>query len=117
VLLGLVCPLVGVYFLLRRMIFLGVALPQVSAAGIAASFLGYRVIAGAHEYLQGGERTLAMIGSFAFTLVALLVLAAFERLGRQTVEARIGFTYALAAAASSRRPGRVSPSSRRCSPA
>jgi ABC-type Mn2+/Zn2+ transport system permease subunit len=99
VLVGLACPLVGVYFVLRRMIFLGVALPQVSAAGIAASFLGYRVIAGAHEYLQGGERTLAMIGSFAFTLVALLVLAAFERLGRQTVEARIGFTYALAAAA------------------
>ena len=27
VLVGLICPLVGVYFVLRRMIFLGVALP------------------------------------------------------------------------------------------
>lgn len=99
VLVGVVCPLVGVYFVLRRMIFLGVALPQVSAAGIAASFLGYRLMVGMHQYLEGGERTLAMLGSFAFTLVALVVLAAFERLGRQTVEARIGFTYALAAAA------------------
>ena len=42
VLVGLVCPLVGVYFVLRRMIFLGVALPQLSAAGIAFSFLVYR---------------------------------------------------------------------------
>ena len=41
VLVGTVCPLVGVYFVLRRMIFLGVALPQVSAAGIAASFFAW----------------------------------------------------------------------------
>jgi ABC-type Mn2+/Zn2+ transport system permease subunit len=99
VLVGVVCPLVGVYFVLRRMIFLGVALPQVSAAGIASSFLAYRLLVGSHESLELSERVLAMIGSFGFTLVALLVLAAFERLGRETVEARIGFTYALAAAA------------------
>jgi len=37
---------VGVYFVLRRMIFLGVALPQVSAAGIAFAFLVYRILAG-----------------------------------------------------------------------
>ena len=42
VLVGAVCPLVGVYFVLRRMIFLGVALPQLSASGIAFSFLLYR---------------------------------------------------------------------------
>ena len=57
VLVGLVCPLVGVYFVLRRMIFLGVALPQVSAAGIAFSFLGYRLVMGPHEHGEGGERT------------------------------------------------------------
>ena len=33
VLVGCLCPLIGVYFVLRRMIFLGVALPQVSFAG------------------------------------------------------------------------------------
>jgi ABC-type Mn2+/Zn2+ transport system permease subunit len=99
VLVGLVCPLVGVYFVLRRMIFLGVALPQVSAAGIAFAFLAYRAVVGVHAHEEPNERALAMAGSFAFTLVGLLVLAALERRGRETVEARIGTTYALAASA------------------
>jgi ABC-type Mn2+/Zn2+ transport system permease subunit len=50
VLVGLVCPLVGVYFVLRRMIFLGVALPQLSAAGIAFSFVAYRLASASHEH-------------------------------------------------------------------
>ena len=33
-LVGLVCPLVGVYLVLRRLIFMGVALPQISSCGI-----------------------------------------------------------------------------------
>lgn len=99
VLVGLVCPLVGVYFVLRRMIFLGVALPQLSAAGIAFAFFAYRAVVGVHAHEEPSERALAMAGSFAFTLVGLLVLAALERRGRETVEARIGTTYALAAAA------------------
>ncbi len=98
VLVGVVCPLVGAYFVLRRMIFLGVALPQLSAAGIAFSFVGYRLAVGPHEHGNVSERELAMLGSFAFTLGGLLVLTAFERRGRETVEARIGVTYAIAAA-------------------
>ncbi len=98
VLVGVVCPLVGAYFVLRRMIFLGVALPQLSAAGIAFSFVGYRLAVGPHEHGNLSERSLAMVGSFAFTLGGLLVLTAFERRGRETVEARIGVTYAIAAA-------------------
>ena len=98
VLVGLVCPLAGVYFVLRRMIFLGVALPQLSAAGIAFSFVGYRMAVGVHEHGNVSERSLAMVGAFAFTLGGILVLAAMERRGRETVEARIGVTYALAAA-------------------
>ena len=99
VLVGLLCPLVGVYFLLRRMIFLGVALPQLSAAGIAFAFLVYRTAVGIHEHGAPSERLLALVGSFGFTLAGLLVLAALERRGRETIEARIGTTYALAAAA------------------
>jgi ABC-type Mn2+/Zn2+ transport system permease subunit len=98
VIVGLVCPLVGAYFVLRRMIFLGVALPQLSAAGIAFSFVAYRLAVGPHEHGNVSERSLAMVGSFAFTLAGLLVLTAFERRGRETVEARIGVTYAIAAA-------------------
>ena len=81
------------------MIFLGVALPQVSAAGIAFAFLAYRGLVGSHQHAAPSERLLAMAGSFGFTLVGLLVLAALERRGRGTVEGRIGATYALAAAA------------------
>jgi len=98
VLVGLVCPLIGVYFVLRRMIFLGVALPQLSAAGIACSFFVYRVLVGPHQHFELTERGVAMIGSFAFTLAGLLILAALERY-KETVEARIGITYAIAAAA------------------
>jgi len=99
VLVGFVCPLVGVYFVLRRMIFLGVALPQVSAAGIAFSFLAYKVAVGPHEQLEVSEHVLAIVGSLVFTLVVTVVLAALERRGKPTVEARIGTTYAVAAAA------------------
>jgi len=99
VLVGAVCPLVGVYFVLRRMIFLGVALPQVSAAGIAFAFFGYKLIVGPHEHFEMNERLIAVVGSVAFTLAATLALSLFERRGRGTVEARIGTTYAVAAAA------------------
>jgi ABC-type Mn2+/Zn2+ transport system permease subunit len=99
VLVGLVCPLVGGYFVLRRMIFLGVALPQVSAAGIAFSFLVYKLLVGQHTHPGVSERAIAIVGSFAFTLLATLLLALFEARGREAVEARIGTTYAVAAAA------------------
>ena len=81
VLLGLVLPLVGGYFLLRRMIFLGVALPQISAAGIGFAFLLYSTLAGPHQHGTGSEHLLALLGSFAFTMVGLVVLAALERVG------------------------------------
>jgi len=99
VLVGVVCPLVGVYFVLRRMIFLGVALPQLSSAGIAFAFLVFRTFVGVHEHGVTSERVLAIVGSVGFTLAGLLVLVALERRGRETVEARIGVTYAVAAAA------------------
>jgi ABC-type Mn2+/Zn2+ transport system permease subunit len=97
-LVGLVCPLVGVYFVLRRMIFLGVALPQISSAGIAFSFFAYRAMIGAHQHGNASERLLATLGSLAFTLGGLAVLAALER-RRENVEARIGVSYAVASAA------------------
>jgi ABC-type Mn2+/Zn2+ transport system permease subunit len=99
IVVGLVCPLVGVYFVLRRMIFLGVALPQLSAAGVAFAFL-LTSLAGVHQHGEAGERALALVGSLGFAFVGLLVLAALERHGRETLEARIGITYAFAAAVS-----------------
>lgn len=97
---GLVCPLVGVYLLLRRMVFWGVALPQVSAAGIAFAFLlqGFGI-----DFLAGGEgheKHLAIFGAVVFTFLAILVLAAFERRKGGVADGRLGTLYAAASAAS-----------------
>jgi len=98
VLIGCLCPLMGVYFVLRRMIFLGVALPQLSSAGIALAFLVYRMCVGQHQHFVPSERWLTLLGALSCTLVGLLILAMLARY-RDMVEARIGVTYALAAAA------------------
>lgn len=97
---GLVCPLVGAYFLLRRLVFWGVALPQVSTAGIAFAFLlqgmGFDWLAGG----EAGERHLAIVGAVLFTGLAILALVWLERRGQGAGEGRIGALYALAGAAS-----------------
>lgn len=97
---GFVCPLVGVYFLLRRLVFWGVALPQVSAAGIAFAFmlegLGLSLLAGGETH----EKHLAILASIIFTGLAILALAALERRGRGSSEGRLGTLYAIAWAAS-----------------
>ncbi len=98
VLIGIVCPLVGVYFVLRRMIFLGVALPQLSGAGIAFALAVHRKMIGPHLHLDATDATLARVGAMTFTLTGILVLAALERRGRAIIEARIGVTYAVAGA-------------------
>lgn len=100
VVVGFVCPLVGVYLLLRRLVFWGVTLPQVSAAGIAFAFLlqglGVTFLAGG----EGHEKHLAIIGSVVFTLLAILAMAALERGGAGVSEGRLGALYAAASAAS-----------------
>jgi ABC-type Mn2+/Zn2+ transport system permease subunit len=77
-LVGVICPWVGVYFIMRRIIFLGVALPQVSSAGIALAFflhnLGWHFLP--HDV---GERWMALGGSIALTLLAILGMALLER--------------------------------------
>lgn len=96
---GLVCPLVGVYIILRRMVFWGVALPQVSAAGIASALMlqgwGVTWLSGGHE----GERHLAIVGAVVFTGAAILALAWLERRGGSGGDGRLGALYAAAGAA------------------
>ena len=99
VVIGFVCPLVGVYLVLRRLVLLGIALPQVSAAGIAFAYLLHTL--GVHLYPhQAEEQLMALTGSILFVVVALLILVALERHGRGMIEGRLGATYAAAAAAS-----------------
>src|SRR5947199_10144244 len=95
-LVGLICPLVGVYLVLRRLIFMGVALPQISSCGIAFAFALHAW--GIVPHFEGSEHTLAFAGSSAFTLTAILVLSLLERRGRGFMEGAIGMAYVLAGA-------------------
>lgn len=99
-LVGAVCPLVGVYLVLRRLVFMGVALPQISSAGIAFA-LSMHVWFGHGAESHGEEqRLLALIGSTGFTLAAILWLSLMEKRGRGSVEGRLGTAYVVAMAAS-----------------
>ena len=98
VLVGLACPLVGVFLVMRRLVFMGVALPQISSTGVAVAlsvplWLGLKL----NEH---GAHALAFAGSIAFALVAILVLAFLERRGRGQPEGRLGTAYVVAAALS-----------------
>lgn len=96
---GLVCPQVGLFFVLRRMVLLGIALPQISNAGIAFAFLLHTL--GLHFfYHTESDKAMALTGSIVFTFIAIFVLAILERKQKEFTEYRIGFAYALAGAAS-----------------
>lgn len=101
VLVGFACPLVGVFLVLRRLVFLGVALPQISSTGIAIAFsvpmwLGLL----RPEHAAHSEHLYAFAGSTVFSLAAILVMALLERRGRGSPEGRLGTAYVVAAALS-----------------
>lgn len=95
-LIGFVCPLVGVYLVLRRLIFMAVALPQVSSCGIAFAFAlhSWHIIPHLEEQSEHG---LAFAGASVFALGALVLLA-FNKGRTRDPEGRIGTLYVLAGA-------------------
>jgi len=101
VLIGFACPLVGVFLVLRRLVFMGVALPQISSTGVAIA-LSVPIWLGLlrPEHAAHTEHLLAFAGSMLFTLAAILVLAFLERRGRGLPEGRLGTAYVVAAALS-----------------
>ena len=93
---GLVLPLVGVLMYARRMVFLGVALPQLSTCGIAAAVFWHLTF---HQQDPAhSDFLLALIGSTIVTTGTLVLLAMIERNSRSLVEGRIGVVYILAGA-------------------
>ncbi len=101
VLIGFACPLVGVFLVLRRLVFMGVALPQLSSTGVAIA-LSVPVWLGAlpPEHTAHQEHVLAFAGSMVFSIGAILILAFLERRGRGLPEGRLGAAYVVAAALS-----------------
>jgi ABC-type Mn2+/Zn2+ transport system permease subunit len=101
VLVGLVCPIVGVFLVMRRLVFMGVALPQISSTGVAIAlslplWIGFNL----SEHSSHSAHMLAFIGSITFSLTAIMVLAFLERRGRGQPEGRLGTAYVVAAALS-----------------
>jgi ABC-type Mn2+/Zn2+ transport system permease subunit len=92
---ALLCSLLGVYLVLRRLVLIGVALPQASAAGIAAVFwlTGHGHGSGADTHL------VALAGSLGATFAALGLLVLGRRRARSPDEWRIGALFAIASAA------------------
>jgi ABC-type Mn2+/Zn2+ transport system permease subunit len=101
VLVGFACPLVGVFLVVRRLVFMGVALPQISSTGVAIAlslplWFGFKVAGHPSE----SAHLLAFVGSITLSLAAILILAFLERHGRGQPEGRLGTAYVVAAALS-----------------
>ena len=99
ILIGFACPLVGMFLVLRRLVFMGVALPQISSTGVIIAlcvpmWLGILQ----PEHTEHVEHLLAFTGSILFSLSAILLLAFLERRGRGLPEGRLGTGYVVAAA-------------------
>ena len=93
-LVGAVAPLVGVFLLARRMVFIGIALPQVSTAGVAGAFLWHAYSHG-HLSRDVNDFVIALVGSSILTFFSLVILVLLERRGHGLGEGRIGMLYAL----------------------
>lgn len=90
--IAVTCSLLGVYVVLRRIVFVGAALAQISSAGIALAYwlagLGFATTLARHPEAL----------SLAATLASVLFFAGTSR-GPIPPDARIGVWYAVAAAA------------------
>jgi zinc transport system permease protein len=93
VVIGVACAVLGVYVVLRRIVFVGAALAQLSSAGIGlALFLaGFGLFGTSHTHTIGMSLVVTLAGAIFFGVGG----------GKRYVhhEATIGVTYAVAAAA------------------
>jgi ABC-type Mn2+/Zn2+ transport system permease subunit len=96
-LVGLACPIIGCFLILRRLIFLGVALPQVASAGVALT-MSLHIWIGSESMFHFFTES-PLTGSIVFTFVTIVALAIIERFGRSAGEGGLGALYVLTTAA------------------
>jgi ABC-type Mn2+/Zn2+ transport system permease subunit len=94
--MGLVCPLIGSYLVLRRTVFLGLTLPEIAAAGVSFTF--WMQQAGLLPQMGQNERGVAMVGSLVFTFLGMGLLGYLEQRGKGLAEGRLAAAYAFAGA-------------------
>ncbi len=93
VVIALACSVLGVYVVLRRIVFVGAALAQLSSAGIALALF----LSGQGVLLAIADRPIAL--SLLMTLAGVLFFGSGSGRGRIPPDATIGVTYAVAGAA------------------
>lgn len=91
--IGLACSVLGVYVVLRRIVFVGAALAQLSSAGIALALW----LVGKGWILGLATHPIAV--ALIVTIAGVLFFGAGGGRGRVPPDATIGVTYAVAAAA------------------
>lgn len=103
VVLGLVCPVVGGFLVLRRSVLLGLTLPQVAASGVACAFLLHQLgwmhqlgLTGPEHHVSELHRVLAYAGSLLFTFAAMALLGFLDKRSTGRSETRLAVAYALA---------------------
>jgi ABC-type Mn2+/Zn2+ transport system permease subunit len=89
-----------VFLVLRRLVFMGVALPQISSTGVAIALSVPFWLGAVPGHSAHNEHLIAFVGSMFFSLAAILVLAFCERRGRGLPEGRLGTAYVVASALS-----------------
>ncbi|MEM1188362.1 MAG: metal ABC transporter permease [Pseudomonadota bacterium] len=94
--MGLVCAYLGVFCVLRRIVFTGVALAQLAAGGVAISF--FVADLGLGSVSRFAATYGATWGSLGASLAGLLGLQARRREGRITEDALVGLAYSAAGA-------------------
>ncbi len=94
--MGVVCPLIGSYLVLRRTVFLGLTLPEIAAAGVSFTFWMQQT--GVLPQLGQSERGIAMVGSLVFTFLGMGLLGYLEQRGKGLAEGRLAAAYAFAGA-------------------
>src|SRR5215813_13473479 len=92
--MGLVCPLVGSYLVLRRTVFLGLTLPQIAAAGVSFAFWLQQT--GFLPRWEQSEQGIGMVGSLVFTFLGMGLIGYLEQRGKGLAEGRLAAAYALA---------------------
>src|SRR5689334_24145655 len=98
VLLGIFLPITGRHLMLGRSILLGLAVPQMSMAGIALLFLGSALGWPWCSMFQD-EGTRAAVGALLLSVPTLLMLSVVQRTGRHLSEAWLAVAYLASVAA------------------
>ena len=95
--LGALCAYLGVFTVLRRIVFTGAALAQAAAAGVASSFfaLTLPLPSFALNLLNSAGATLGSLGA---AVGSALALARSERRGRVTADSMVGVVFAASSA-------------------